>query len=858
MAAKSISMSELKSMLKPELTKHAQSLGIETKGLTKDQLLQAIEDLSFASTLSLGEEVGLTATKSPVDTAPFSLEVGDNMAIMKMKMEHEFRMRQLEFEKQERLAALEAEKHAREHEFKMSRLQAQAELGFPLESSHSSSLQFRVDSAAKLLPKLVSEQETETFLVTFEKIAYLNKWPKENWASVLQTQLKGKGLKVFSELSLEECQDYEKLKKAILTAYELCPEVYRKRFRAFKKVSTETHADFAFKLTQAFKLWLHSVKTWDNVELLRETFLMEQFLESMPAELKLWLADRDPKTLDEMSRLADQFVALRKSILPTEQSQDSKENMLVSSQSFIKSTRPWQKSKTPERPKVMDTPTGKQDENKRSSVNNKSDLHQIRCFYCQKTGHKIAQCRAKQQKEEKEAPKGKNVPKNEASQELLVSNGRPMDLSSKSTTVASQWPIHPLFKPYCTTAHVVNTNGSLVAIRVLRDTGALQSVIKQSVVSEINHTQTGQFRLLKGIASEILEVPLIELHLKTSKIDATVLCGVIEELPEGVDFLLGNDIACLTDEVELPLTQSVITRAQAAAAQQHAAVDNSAGSINNDEAVQAPTVENVGQSHVNHRPTTIVENIDLNAIQDREELINLQQQDENLVALFDQVLERDFPVGKPYYYVQDGVLMHHDVVRKTRQEADQVVIPRPLRIKILEMAHDIPASGHLGVHKTKARLWPHFYWPGISKQVVTYCRSCDKCQKLGKGGKPPKVPLVQVPIITEPWKRIAIDIVGPLPTCDKSKNRFILTVIDLATHYPEAIALTEHTAAQVAKALITVFSRFGFPSEILSDQGSDFTSELMRLFMSEFNIGHVKISADHAQSNAICERWNGQ
>ena len=56
--------------------------------------------------------------------------------------------------------------------------------------------------------------------------------------------------------------------------------------------------------------------------------------------------------------------------------------------------------------------------------------------------------------------------------------------------------------------------------------------------------------------------------------------------------------------------------------------------------------------------------------------------------------------------------------------------------------------------------------------------------------------------MTEPWKRIAIDIVGPLPMCEKSKIRFILTVMDLATHYPEAIALTEPTAVLAAKPLI--------------------------------------------------------
>jgi hypothetical protein len=145
-------------------------------------------------------------------------------------------------------------------------------------------------------------------------------------------------MKVFSELCVEDCQDYEKLKKAILTAYELCPEVYRKRFRSSRKLATETHADFAFKLTQAFKRWLNGVKTWNNVEQLRETFLMEQFMESIPTELKLWLNDRDPKTLDEMSRLADQFVVLRKAV----NDHDHHETMLVSSRPVFKSTRPWQ------------------------------------------------------------------------------------------------------------------------------------------------------------------------------------------------------------------------------------------------------------------------------------------------------------------------------------------------------------------------------------------------------------------------------------------------------------------------------------------------------------------------------------
>lgn len=105
--------------------------------------------------------------------------------------------------------------------------------------------------------------------------------------------------------------------------------------------------------------------------------------------------------------------------------------------------------------------------------------------------------------------------------------------------------------------------------------------------------------------------------------------------------------------------------------------------------------------------------------------------------------------------------------------------------------------------------------------------------------------------------QVAIDIIGPLPVCKESGNRYILTVLDLCTHFPEAVPLKRHTAADVAQALGTVFSRFGFPQEILSDQGSDFMSELMQVFLNDFAINHVRTSPYHPQTNGACERFNG-
>jgi len=185
------------------------------------------------------------------------------------------------------------------------------------------------------------------------------------------------------------------------------------------------------------------------------------------------------------------------------------------------------------------------------------------------------------------------------------------------------------------------------------------------------------------------------------------------------------------------------------------------------------------------------------------------------------------------------------------------VVPTPLRSRLLYIAHDILASGHLGVAKTRDRLLHHFFWPMISQDVKEYCRAHPVCQKLGKGGKPAVAPLHSLPLVAEPFSQIAIDIVGPLPPCKDTGNRFILTVLDLCTHYPEAIPLQRHTAKDVAQALVTVFSRFGFCQTVLSDQGSDFLSELMQIFLNEFHIGQINTSAYHPQSNGSCERFNG-
>ena len=97
--------------------------------------------------------------------------------------------------------------------------------------------------------------------------------------------------------------------------------------------------------------------------------------------------------------------------------------------------------------------------------------------------------------------------------------------------------------------------------------------------------------------------------------------------------------------------------------------------------------------------------------------------------------------------------------------------------------------------------------------------------------KQEKVPLIPMPIIEEPFRQIAIDVVGPLPKTRKG-NQYILAVCDYAARYTEAFPLRTFTAPMVAEKLIKMFACYGIPQEILTDKGTNFTSQLYRSSMN--------------------------
>ena len=75
---------------------------------------------------------------------------------------------------------------------------------------------------------------------------------------------------------------------------------------------------------------------------------------------------------------------------------------------------------------------------------------------------------------------------------------------------------------------------------------------------------------------------------------------------------------------------------------------------------------------------------------------------------------------------------------------------------------------------------------------------------------------------------MAIDLVGPTAPASDKGRMYILTLVDYATRYPEAVPLKIIDTETVAEALLDMYSRVGVPEEVLSDLGTQFTSDCMK------------------------------
>ena len=185
-----------------------------------------------------------------------------------------------------------------------------------------------------------------------------------------------------------------------------------------------------------------------------------------------------------------------------------------------------------------------------------------------------------------------------------------------------------------------------------------------------------------------------------------------------------------------------------------------------------------------------------------------------------------------------------------RSIAMQMVVPPSWRKTLFEQVHNL---GHFGESRTAKAIRRNHYWVGIHRDIATWCRTCHTCQERTQGRR--RAPL-RVRVSGVPFERVGLDLMGPLPLSNRG-NRYILTLQDYFTKWPEALALPDNKASTVARALVDhVVSRFGVPHEIHSDQGRSFEGEVFQAVVQLLGVHKTRATPLHPQSDGLVERLN--
>ena len=191
---------------------------------------------------------------------------------------------------------------------------------------------------------------------------------------------------------------------------------------------------------------------------------------------------------------------------------------------------------------------------------------------------------------------------------------------------------------------------------------------------------------------------------------------------------------------------------------------------------------------------------------------------------------------KPFWRRRNELSVHEGCL----MWSGRVVVPKPGQESVLIELH----GGHPGIARMKALSRSFVWWPEIDKDIEDMIKSCEECQQCRP--TPAVAPL-------HPWKWptrpcLHIDYAGPLD------GKMVLVVIDAHSKWIEAFAMTSATATTTIRKLRQIFSQFGIPEVIVSDNGPQFTAEEFKCFCRRNGIHHTPVAPYHPSSNGLAER----
>ncbi|KAI3443836.1 hypothetical protein Pfo_000501 [Paulownia fortunei] len=175
-------------------------------------------------------------------------------------------------------------------------------------------------------------------------------------------------------------------------------------------------------------------------------------------------------------------------------------------------------------------------------------------------------------------------------------------------------------------------------------------------------------------------------------------------------------------------------------------------------------------------------------------------------------------------------------------------IPMEETNEILKHCHSSPCGGHFGPTRTASKvLQSGFYWPSLFKDCYAFVQTCDRCQRTGTITRRHELSLTNM-MEVELFDVWGIDFMGPFPP--SNGRSYILLAVDYVSKWIEAIASPTNDAKVVLKFLHKhIFTHFGTPRAIVSDEGSHFCNKIFNNLLAKYGVRHKVALGYHPQSN---------
>ena len=697
------------------------------------------------------------------------------------------------------------------------------------------------------VPRWTDEETPNEYFNKFEKALTHNGVDRATWGHLLPVYLAGKAQAAFAQVDVSSLADYEVVKATLLESLGDTPACADRKWWTLNRQAGEEPGQFYLRVRATGLRRLCGFTTRDEVV---EQVILSRFMSLLPSECYSSVVAKQPKTGLEAARLVQEFEETRTfSRRRQHWRQDSSHHTHYSGRreqgggsSGGNSGSVGAGSRSSPKENVGGQGTSAGAPASGGSRNGKSERQSrkpIVCHGCGEPGHIRPNCPNK---------------------------------------------VRRVRSPDCES--LMEVDGCLAgsAVKGLRvDTGADKSIVRAEFVPKTAYLdRTVTLDSWRGKQYSKHRLAKISIEVGSTKVDAVV--AVVDKLD--CPALLGNDLGAemrvkllsmILDKAKAVQTNSVsnevsmqeeVVRATRAQVEKERVEDEKnvlasaqsecdpiplsdiydfPDSYFGDDVVPTAVDELSDGPKGGCEPALPLPKLDL-AGEGVDKLVKEQQADSTLGKLL--ALGEKSEKG---YGFENGVLVQR-TVDCLGDEIQRIVVPEGRRLQVLQLGHSHATAGHFGFKKSFARISLHFLWPRMWAQVKQFVRLCAGCQRAARNSNS-KAPLHPLPCVGEPFSKVAFDIVGPLPK-SKSGYRYILTMMCLFSKFPEAIPLKRVDNETVLEGMMEVFAKHGLPGEMLTDQGSVFTSKLTKKMCSVFDIKKVQTSPYHPQSDGALERWH--